>query len=131
MDPQDHREKEAITAMVSLPEATTSENTSIASRMTAFVVYIVEQVVPDPFVFAVILTFLTAAMAFVASPQVSVGLIGIAWYNGVFSILSFAFQMVLILVTGYALATSSPVKALVDTIADIPKNSRDAVSLTL
>jgi short-chain fatty acids transporter len=131
MDSQDHREKEAITAIVPPPEATTPGNNSVASRTTAFVVYIVEQFVPDPFVFAVILTCLTAAMAFVASPQVSVGLIGIAWYNGVFSILSFAFQMVLILVTGYALATSPPVKAIVDTVAGIPKNSRDAVSLTL
>jgi short-chain fatty acids transporter len=129
MDSRDHRD--TILATVPSREGSPATNSSSASRTTAFVVYIVEQLVPDPFVFAVILTLLTAAMAFVTSSQVSAELIGVAWYNGVFGILSFAFQMVLILVTGYALATSPPMKTVVDAVASFPKNSRDAISLTL
>jgi len=71
---------------------------------------------PDPFVFAMILTLLTAAMAMVwvgSSPaEVVTG-----WYDGFWMLLEFGMQMVLILVTGYAIALSPPVTHLIDKLA--------------
>lgn len=71
---------------------------------------------PDPFVFAVLLTILTALTAIVwvgASPvEVITG-----WYDGLWMLLAFGMQMVLILVTGYAIALSAPVAHLIDKLA--------------
>jgi len=71
---------------------------------------------PDPFVFAVLLTIATAVTAMVwvgASPvEVITG-----WYDGLWMLLAFGMQMVLILVTGYAIALSAPVAHLIDRLA--------------
>src|SRR5229473_4035331 len=86
---------------------------------------------PDPYIFAVILTFATAILAYTLTGSSSVRDIGVAWYNGVFNILTFAFQMVLVVVTGYSLATSPWVHKLLEKISSLPKTPRDAVSLTI
>ncbi|MCU0303035.1 MAG: TIGR00366 family protein [Thermoanaerobaculales bacterium] len=71
---------------------------------------------PDPFVFALLLTLATAATAAVwvgATPlEIAEG-----WYDGFWMLLSFGMQMVLILVTGYAIALAAPVTRLVDRLA--------------
>jgi len=77
---------------------------------------LVRQWLPDPFVFAVLLTVITAAVAMVwvgASPaQVITG-----WYNGFWMLLEFGMQMVLIISTGYAIALSPLVARLIDRLA--------------
>jgi short-chain fatty acids transporter len=77
---------------------------------------VVRRWLPDPFVFAVLLTVITgaAAMAWVGAGPVDV-LTG--WYDGFWMLLEFGMQMVLILVTGYAIALSSPVARLIDRLA--------------
>ena len=71
---------------------------------------------PDPFVFALLLTLATGATAMVwvdATPlEVITG-----WYDGFWILLEFGMQMVLILATGYAIALSTPVKRLIDRLA--------------
>ena len=47
----------------------------------------------------------------------------VAWDNGFWGLLAFAMQMSLILVTGYALATSRPVRFVLNWFAAIPKTS--------
>jgi len=107
------------------------ERGSFLTRASSSVVYLMERVLPDPYVFAVLLTFITAILALTLTPTHSVGAIGLAWYNGVFNIFTFAFQMVLVLVTGYALASSPSVHRLLEKLASIPKTPRNAVSLTI
>lgn len=71
---------------------------------------------PDPFVFAVLLTIATAgaAVAWVgAGPAEVIS----GWYDGFWMLLAFGMQMVLILVTGYAIALSAPVAGLIDRLA--------------
>jgi short-chain fatty acids transporter len=71
---------------------------------------------PDPFVFAILLTIATALAAMVwvgASPIEVVS----GWYDGLWMLLAFGMQMVLILVTGYAIALSAPVARLIDRLA--------------
>lgn len=53
-----------------------------------------------------------------------------AWYGGIFDILTFALQMILVLVTGYALASSRPVSRGLERLASIPRSPRAAVALT-
>ena len=109
----------------------TREKLSLLARISTSLVYVFEKAVPDPYVFAVGLTILTSLLALALTRNTTLGSIGVGWYNGVFNIFTFAFQMVLILVTGYALASSPAVHSVLERLASIPKTPRDAVSLTI
>ena len=112
-------------------EGQSRRHTSFLTRASSSIVYLMERLLPDPYVFALLLTFVTTILAFTLTPSRSAGAIGIAWYNGVFNILTFGFQMVLVLVTGYALASSPAVHRALERLASIPKTPRNAVSLTI
>jgi short-chain fatty acids transporter len=118
-------------ALETAPTASTSQRQTLLSRISKYCVYVFEKAVPDPFVFAVILTFLSAAMAYALTATRSPFVIAVGWYNGVFNILTFGFQMVLMLVTGSALANSPAVHRMLLKIASVAKTPRDAVSLTI
>jgi short-chain fatty acids transporter len=104
---------------------------SLLGRVTAFFVYLFENIMPDPYVFAVLLTFLGALMAWKFAPNATPASIVGAWYAGVFTIFTFAFQMVIMLVAGYALATSPFVHRALAKIASLATTPMSAVSLTL
>ncbi|MCB8881955.1 short-chain fatty acid transporter [Acidisoma cellulosilytica] len=101
------------------------------ARITGVFVYLFERLLPEPFVFAILLTLLTALLAFIFAPKNTVTEVLTGWYGGIFQIFPFAFQMVLILVTGYALTSAPPVSALLRRIAAIPRTPRGAVALTV
>ena len=71
---------------------------------------------PDSFIFALILTLVAAVWALFA---VNAGPVKIAeaWYKGFWMLLKFAMQMVLILVTGYAIAISPIASRFIDWLA--------------
>lgn len=110
---------------------TKQDEPSLLSRCTAFFVYVFERLIPDPYVFAVILTFLAAALAYSFAPNAAPSNILSSWYGGVFQILTFAFQMVLMLVTGYSLASAPVVASGLSKLASIPTSPRSAISLTV
>jgi short-chain fatty acids transporter len=80
---------------------------------------------PDPYLFAVILTLIVAALvALLVDGSSPSGMLK-AWYGGVWgsqNIFTFAFQMVLILVTGYTLAEAPVLKRAIVYIASKPRN---------
>ena len=75
---------------------------------------------PSAYVFALLLTFLTGvlALAFTKSKPLEV-LEG--WYSGFWSLLSFGMQIVLIIITAYCIAQSSPIKKGIDKLAKLIK----------
>ncbi len=92
---------------------------------------------PDPFVIAIFLTLLTAVLAlllgdFDTTPDESraVALLD-AWRaeSGLWKFLAFGMQMCLILVTGHALASSPPVRSVIDMLAGVPRNTAQAAGL--
>ncbi|HEY9084840.1 MAG TPA: TIGR00366 family protein [Candidatus Tyrphobacter sp.] len=99
------------------------------NRVAGFFVRVFEHAIPDPYVFAVGLTLIAAVLAFIFAPHHAPSEILGAWYGGIFSILAFALQMILILVTGYALASSVPVRRLLSRVASIARTPRAAVVL--
>lgn len=101
------------------------------SRFTHFFVYLFEKVLPDAYVFALLLTFLGSLLAFALAPHGDPGSILSGWYNGVFSIFTFAFQMVMMLTTGYALASTPLAHGALQRIASFPKSPRGAIALTV
>ncbi|MDA0975652.1 MAG: TIGR00366 family protein, partial [Planctomycetota bacterium] len=95
--------------------------------------------IPDPFVLAIGLTLLTAILA-LALPGTFAGrdpdgpskasLLLDAWWNGgLWKLLSFSMQMALVLVTGYALAASPPVRRAIDALADLPRSAGSGAAL--
>jgi short-chain fatty acids transporter len=104
---------------------------SVLGRATSFFVYLFDQVMPDPYVFAVILTFVAALLAYIFAPNARLPQIAAAWYGGVFNLFTFAFQMVIMLVAGYALASAPAIRTLLGKIASIPRDPAGAVSLTI
>ncbi|MBV9271000.1 MAG: short-chain fatty acid transporter, partial [Candidatus Eremiobacteraeota bacterium] len=102
-------------------------------RLSGFFVEVFERIIPDPYIFAVLLTLITAILAFIFAPKHAAVDILSAWYQGVAgksNIFEFALQMILILVTGYALANSAPVRRLLERVASIPRTPKRAVTLT-
>src|ERR1700753_1045091 len=97
----------------------------VMQPLTALCVRYVERLMPDPYLFAVILTLIVAALvAFLVNGASAGGMLK-AWYGGVWgsqNIFTFAFQMVLILVTGYTLAEAPIVKRGIVYIAGKPTN---------
>ena len=85
---------------------------------------------PDPYIFAVALTVLTAVLALAIAPHHAVGEILSAWYKGIFDIFAFALEMILVLVTGFALAASGAVTRALAAIASVPRTPKAAVTLT-
>jgi len=68
---------------------------------------------PDAFVFAMLLTVLTALMSFFWLGTSPLKIIE-SWYDGFWSLLEFGMQIVLIIVTGYAIALSPIVNKGID-----------------
>jgi len=89
-----------------------------------------ERYMPDPFVLAIGLTALTALLALVIAPKGSPALIVTSWYTGIFAILGFAFQMILILATGHALAHAPVIARLLRRLVSLARTPNQAVVLT-
>jgi len=88
-------------------------------------VHYVERLMPDPYLFAVILTLIVVGLIFVLVPGAGAGGIVDSWYQGVWgtnNIFTFAMQMVLILVSGYTLAEAPIVKRGLGWLASKPRN---------
>lgn len=88
----------------------------------------VERWMPSPFLFAIILSYVAAAAAFLSEGS---GVIEIAqsWYGGFWTLLQFAMQMVLILVTANVVAYHPRVRSGIQRLVRLPKNGRQAVVL--
>jgi short-chain fatty acids transporter len=84
-----------------------------------------ERYIPDPYLYALILTFVTAGAALIFTDAGTVE-VATAWYDGIWNILAFAMQMALILSTGVALASAPQVKRLLETVASIPRRQAGA-----
>lgn len=99
---------------------TQSGNVSESGRPRGVVsglVYLFEQVMPDPFVLSIGLTFVVCVLAMLFAPHASVDVILASWYKGTFAILGFALQMILILATGYAIADAPVVQTALRSLA--------------
>ncbi|MBI9082942.1 MAG: short-chain fatty acid transporter [Desulfobacterales bacterium] len=84
---------------------------------------------PNPYLFAVILTFIAYIMGWMLTKNGPMDMI-VHWYSGFWKYLTFGMQMVLILVTGHALAIAPGVHPALKRLARIPKTSGQAVLLT-
>ena len=96
--------------------------TRVALRLTAFS----ERWVPDAFIFALLATVIVVAGGWASAPLPSVI---DAWGRGFWELIPFTLQMALVIITGYVLATSRPMRAFIDSTAALPRTPRQAVAV--
>ncbi|WP_281214225.1 short-chain fatty acid transporter [Shewanella insulae] len=91
-------------------------------------VKLVDRYLPDPYIFVLLLTLLVFGAAMVVEQQSPLQLVTY-WGQGFWALLSFSMQMLLVLVAGYMLASSPPIKRLLDGIAALAKSAPQAIIL--
>ncbi|MFF0339222.1 short-chain fatty acid transporter [Kribbella sp. NPDC004875] len=106
----------------------------VALRFTAFT----EKWLPDAFGFVLVGTFVVLLFGLLTGEPLlkrpddpaatkGFGLVD-AWGIGFWSLITFTLQMAMIIIGGYAVATSGPVARLITRLARIPKSPRSAVA---
>src|SRR5579863_1762425 len=96
-------------------------------QVTRLCVRYAERYIPNPYLYAVVLTFITVAAAFIWTDS-SPGKIIDTWYKGIWEILAFALQMALVLVTGVTLADAPFVRRLLQRLAAVPQQQAGAAT---
>ena len=89
---------------------------------------LVERYLPDPFIFVIMLTIITLGIASLATPATTLEVIT-SWGSGFWNLLSFAMQMLLVLVTGYMLASTSLISKLLTKLATLANTAPKAIIL--
>lgn len=100
----------------------------MVAAISRFFTNIVNKYLPDPLVFAILLTILTFVMGITMTPHSAMDMVNM-WGKGFWNLLAFAMQMALVLVTGHALASSGPVKKAMTSLASVAKTPAQGVML--
>ncbi len=100
----------------------------MVAAISRFFTNIVNKYLPDPLVFAILLTILTFIMGITMTPHSAMDMVNM-WGKGFWNLLAFAMQMALVLVTGHALASSGPVKKAMTSLASVAKTPAQGVML--
>jgi short-chain fatty acids transporter len=95
-------------------------------KLTKGCVKIVQKYLPDPFLFAVILTLIVLGMGMTLTGQSLMSMLG-HWNSGFWSLLAFAMQMTLVLVTGHTLANAPIIKRALNRMAKVAKTPLQAI----
>ena len=97
-------------------------------RVTSLSVRLVERWLPDPFVLVLLLTLLVFAAGIGVEGQSPVAMLE-HWGKGFWNLLQFSMQMVLILVTGWVLATTLFFRRILEAIAKLAHTPGQAILL--
>ena len=97
--------------------------------LSNFFVKLVHKYLPNPFLFAILLTFLVFVMGMTIGDASFMGMVT-HWYGGFWNLLTFSMQMALILVTGHALANSPLFQKVLAKIAQKAETPTRAVIIT-
>lgn len=104
------------------------ERDGVIARLATALTLWTERWVPDAFIFALLATVIVVGAALVVTPSTLPQVID-AWGNGFWDLIPFTLQMALIIITGYVLATSAPMRRAIEAIAGWPQTPRGAVAL--
>ena len=97
-------------------------------KFTNGCVRVVNRWLPDPFLFAIILTIVVFIASMIGTQQSPIALVN-SWGNssGFWGLLSFSMQMALVLVLGSAMASAKICKRILGAIASIAKDKKSAI----
>lgn len=95
-------------------------------RMGNYLTKLSLKYIPDPSIFAVILTFIAFLLGMFVARNTAMQMV-VNWYQGFWSLLTFSMQMALMVITASAIANAPLAKRWIKGLAAIPKNSAQAV----
>ncbi len=96
--------------------------------LTRASVRLVERYLPDPFVLVLLLTLVVFAAGIGVEQQTPAAMVQ-HWGNGFWDLLEFGMQMVLVLVTGFVLASTPFFKRILQALAQLAKTPGQAIVL--
>ena len=111
-----------------MKNSTESANNSLFQRIITGCVNFMQKYLPEPFIFAIILTFVAILVAIPVCHQSITEVIS-NWGGGVWNLLGFSMQMALVLVTGATLAAAPLIKKGISRLASMPKTPAGAIAL--
>ena len=91
-------------------------------------VSLVDRYLPDPYIFVLLLTIVVFAAAMFVEQKTPLEVVNY-WGDGFWALLTFSMQMLLVLVAGFMLASSPPVKKALDFLAGFAKTAPRAILL--
>lgn len=91
-------------------------------------VKLVERYLPDPYIFVLLLSIVVFAAAMLVQQQSPLQVLQY-WGDGFWGLLSFSMQMLLVLVTGFMLASTPLVTGLLNRLAALAKSAGQAIIL--
>ncbi len=97
-------------------------------KLTRASVNLVEKYLPDAFIFAIILTIIVFFLSIFTQSKTPLEVVGY-WGKGFWGLLGFSMQMVMVLVTGHALAQAPVISKALKKIASIAKTPAQAILL--
>lgn len=96
--------------------------------LTRSSVRLVERYLPDPYIFVILLTLIAAVAAVLGEQRTPMEVIRM-WGNGFWGLLTFAMQMLLVLLTGHMLANTPLVKRWLTALASLARSAGGAIIL--
>lgn len=96
-------------------------------KLTNFCVKLAQRYLPDPFLFAIMLSAILFLLGILFNNQTPFEMV-IHWGDGFWKFLAFGMQMALVIILGNALATAPVFDKLVQRLAEIPKTPKQAVA---
>lgn len=94
----------------------------------AFCTSLSRRYIPNPFIFAIILSAVVYLLGLLLTPSGPVEMV-LHWGDGFWELLTFSMQMVAILLFGYVLASSPPARRVVRWAAALPRTPGQAIVL--
>ncbi|KAB8172093.1 short-chain fatty acid transporter [Lysobacter maris] len=98
------------------------------NRLSRPAVRLVERYLPDAYVLVLLLSLVAAIAAMTVERQAPLAVLRM-WGGGFWALLGFSMQMLLVLVTGFMLASTPPVKALLARLAALARTPGMAIVL--
>jgi len=98
------------------------------NRAAQPLVRLVDRYLPDPYIFVLILTLVAFIAAMGVEGQSPVAVMAM-WGDGFWGLLTFSMQMLLVLVTGFMLASTPLVKGILNRLASIARTPGQAILL--
>lgn len=87
-------------------------------RLASFFTHLMRNYLPDAYLFAILLTFISVVLALIFTGAGFTKVVT-SWGDGIYGIVAFAFQMILILVTGHCLALTPAINRILVGVASL------------
>ncbi|MEF8779866.1 MAG: TIGR00366 family protein [Haloferacaceae archaeon] len=108
--------------------STTAASGGVFERLGDRLAGVVERWMPSPFLFAIILTYIAYVAAIVVEGTGPFETV-MFWYDGFWLFLTFAMQMVLILMTGFVVAYHPRINSALQRLTQLPNDGKQAAVL--